>query len=134
MFCFYNINFFLSLPPSFISPSGPVCLSHFLFPWLSRRAMEGGVVHVGMHTFADKDAAYHIKTFPRFHSGLGKQNVSPGHACFLIETMRTRESVHCSLCPGFQESQNSLLQSVVVAILCIVFLVESIASFSLVHL
>ena len=133
MFGFYNI-FFFSLPPSFISLSGPIFLSHFLFPWRSCRAMEGGVVHMGMHTFADKDTTYHIKTLPRFHSGLGKQNVSLGHACFLIETMRTRESVHCCLCPGFQESQNSLLQSAAVAILCVVFLVESIASFSLVHL
>ena len=133
--CFvFTTHFFLSLPPSFISPSGLIFLSYFLFPWLSCRAMEGGVVHMGLHAFADKDTTYHIKTLPRFHSRLGKQNVSPGHACFLIETMRARESVHCSLCPGFQESQNSLLQSIVVAILCIVFLVESIASFSLVHL
>ena len=37
----------------------------------------------GMHTVADKDTTHHIKTFPRFHLGLGKQNVSLGDACFL---------------------------------------------------
>ena len=73
---FYSFSLlFFPLVLFFSFASSPLC---------SQAGLWGeGKVPAGVHTAVDKDITHPIKTFCRFHPGLGKQKIAPDDTCLL---------------------------------------------------